>query len=102
VIVDAAFLHRDEREIFRQLAARMHAPFIIADMTADMGVMRERVRLRQERGQDASEADVAVLEKLAQSRERLGPEEQVMVLEYTDNAGFWAALEQRLAETAPT
>jgi len=101
VIVDAAFLRRDEREIFRQLAARMHLTFIIANMTADMGVLRERVRLRQERGQDASEADVAVLEKLAQSRDPLGPEEQVMVLEYTDNAGFWPALERRLAEAVP-
>ncbi len=101
VIVDAAFLRREEREIFRQLAMGMRVPFIIADMTADMRVLRARVHLRQERRQDASEADVAVLEKLAQAQEPLAPEERAMVLEYTDNASFWHALEQRLAEAAP-
>lgn len=97
VIVDAAFLMREERKKFRRLAQRLGVPFVIARMESDMPALRERIRQRQATGRDASEADIAVLEKLTQSQQILEPQEQALALEYKDNANFWAALEQRLA-----
>jgi aminoglycoside phosphotransferase family enzyme/predicted kinase len=62
VIVDAAFLEREQRDLFRDLAQRTGADFRIRDIQVDPGVLRERVKLRQAAGTDASEADLRVLE----------------------------------------
>lgn len=69
VIVDGAFLERDQRDLFRELAGRLEADFKILDMQAAPDVLRERVRQRQAQGSDASEADLGVLEhQLATAR----------------------------------
>ncbi len=60
-IVDAAFLHRDERAQAQALARELAVPFFILDCEAPMEVLRQRLLAR--RG-DASEADVTVLERL--------------------------------------
>ncbi|NJM12428.1 MAG: ATP-binding protein [Synechococcaceae cyanobacterium SM1_2_3] len=39
------------------------APFILLNCTADPATLRERVATRRARGDDAAEADVAVLEQ---------------------------------------
>lgn len=62
VVVDAAFLKREQRDLFRDLAGRLAVPFRILDVKADPDTLRERVRLRQAKGADASEADLRVLE----------------------------------------
>jgi len=61
VIVDAAFLKREERERFRELATSMSVPFAIASLQASDATLRARIRKRRN---DASEADISVLEKL--------------------------------------
>jgi len=62
-IADAAFLDRTRRGHFAALARDLGVPFMILDCRADESVLRERVRARQETGSDASEADLAVLER---------------------------------------
>ncbi len=62
VIVDATFLEREQRDAFRQLAERLHVAFNILDIQAPHSVLRERIEQRHQRGSDASEADLAVLE----------------------------------------
>jgi len=64
-IVDAAFLRRDERAEFAALAAASSAPFTILDCQGSLPLLRRRIEARQRRGGDASEADVAVLDRLA-------------------------------------
>ncbi len=64
-IVDAAFLRKDERTSFAELARAVGAPFAVVDCRAPLALLRERVRAREERQNDPSEADVAVLERLA-------------------------------------
>lgn len=76
VILDAAFLRRDERAAARALADELRVPFAILDCRAPPEVLRERLLAR--RG-DASEADVAVLERLQALAEPLAPEEQSLV-----------------------
>jgi len=70
VIVDATFLHRSQREPFRQLARELAVPFSILDLEVTPEVARQRLRAR---GGDASEADEAVLERQLQTYEPLDP-----------------------------
>ena len=62
VIVDATFLEREQRELFRQLASRLKVPLRTLCFKADSSVLRQRVVQRQREAQDISEADLNVLE----------------------------------------
>ncbi|HAF44039.1 MAG TPA: hypothetical protein DCK83_03640 [Gallionellaceae bacterium] len=102
VIVDAAFLKRGERESFCRLALEMAVPFAIASLYARDEALRERIRQRRN---DASEADVAVLEKLSAVQERLTPEESKLAASFTTaeapnsaaNTRAWKKLSDLLA-----
>ena len=63
VIVDAAFLRHSDRLTFASIADELAVPFVIIACSASESVLRERVSHRQSVGQDASDADMAVLEK---------------------------------------
>lgn len=63
VLVDAAFLRRTERQAFADIAVAQRCPFHILAPQAPLEVLRERIRQRQARGGDASEATPAVLEQ---------------------------------------
>jgi len=75
VIVDAAFLRRAEREEFRALAHELAVPFAVLACRAGPDLLRERVRERTARGDDPSEADIAVLERQLAGHEALGEDE---------------------------
>lgn len=75
VIVDAAFLRHSERAAFAALAATMGVPFSVLDCRAALPLLQQRVQARQAGGADASEADLAVLEKLAGADEALSDSE---------------------------
>lgn len=68
-IVDATFLQRQQRQQFQVLAAELGVPFHILDCQAPEAVLRERVQARAEQGSDASEADLAVLERQLSTRQ---------------------------------
>lgn len=70
VLLDATFLERRERQLARALAARLDVPFCILELRAPAAVLEHRVRARAAAGNDASEADLAVL---AAQRRRLEP-----------------------------
>lgn len=72
VVLDAAFLRHDERQAARDLAARLGLPCAIVACEAPLAVLKERLQAR--RG-DASEADVAVLERLRTAAEPLRADE---------------------------
>ncbi len=80
VVVDAAFLRRTEREAFRLLAEAAGAPFLILDFRAPLDVLRARVAERSARAADASEADLAVLERQITAREPLTPAEMAVAV----------------------
>ncbi|MBI1173664.1 MAG: AAA family ATPase [Sideroxydans sp.] len=75
VIVDAAFLKRVERKLFRALARQMQVPFAIASLHAATATLHTRITRRQTLANDASEADLKVLEKLQAIQEPLAGEE---------------------------
>jgi aminoglycoside phosphotransferase family enzyme/predicted kinase len=75
VVVDAAFLKRAERDAFRAIAERLEAPFTILEFRAPLEVLHSRITHRLARADDASEADLAVLEHQLEAREPLTPAE---------------------------
>lgn len=79
-LVDATFLHREQRDVFRALADRMHVPFVIFDCSAPADVLRERVSTRLAGARDASEATIDVLERQLLQYEPLSEQEAHHIL----------------------
>lgn len=76
VVADAAFLRRSERTGFAGLAESLAVPFTVFDCRAESLVLRRRLEQRQAAGSDPSEADVAVLDRLADMDEPLAESER--------------------------
>ncbi len=75
VIVDAAFLKRWQRRLFRDLASELGIPFIVVTFVAEDATLRERIARRLHDAHEASDADLAVLEHQLQTQEPLAPDE---------------------------
>jgi aminoglycoside phosphotransferase family enzyme/predicted kinase len=105
VIVDAAFLKQHERELFRQLAQELGTPFAIASLQAGVATLRARITQRQSDSNDASEANLAVLESLQEKQEALSPQERLHSVEFF-NEGDSSATEleawKKLTRLLPT
>jgi predicted kinase len=71
VIVDATFLARDWRQPFQALAAGSDIPWLLVSPRVSPETLRQRVSQRRHQGQDASEADTAVLEAQLATQEPL-------------------------------
>jgi aminoglycoside phosphotransferase family enzyme/predicted kinase len=104
VILDATFAQRQARDQARALAERLGAGFAILHFQASPDTLRERVRQRALRRDDASDADLAVLDMQLSQAEPLHADElgQVVVvdaeqpLRQWDSPDFWTPLLQRL------
>ena len=103
VVVDAAFLRRAEREAFRSIADKAGVPFRILDFHVPLDVLRNRVEARRVRGDDASEAGLAVLERQIAMREPLTPAEMTAAVTVDGTlphaAGAWWPARMRLDVT---
>jgi len=86
VIVDAAFLRRDERDAFRTLADAQGVPFAVLHCHAGLPALRERVAQRQAGGVDPSEADLGVLARQQAQGEPLAAEEAPFVFDLPTDA----------------
>ncbi len=89
-IVDAAFLRRDERAPFAALAHELGVPYTVLACHAPPALLRERVAARCARRDDASEADLAVLESLATIVEPLDADERAAAIDI-DTGRAWDA-----------
>ncbi len=85
VIIDAAFLKRSERQRFQSLAREMGVPFIILFVQTESSLLRQRIQQRQELGNDASEAGLAVLEMLQTVYEPLQADELTVTAKFVNN-----------------
>jgi aminoglycoside phosphotransferase family enzyme/predicted kinase len=88
VVIDGAFLKRVERDRFRALARELDARFMLISCEAPADTLRARVAARHSAGGDASEADVAVLERQMQWQERLSPDERAASVSIDTRAGW--------------
>ena len=76
VIVDATFIARWQRDLLRETAKAHGVAFHILDLQAPVATLRERIVKRAHTGNDASEADLAVLQHQLESEEPLDTDEQ--------------------------
>ena len=86
VVVDAAFLRQSDRQAFASLASELGVPFFIAACHAPVAVMQERVSKRQQIGQDASDAVVAILQQQLATLEPLTSHELGSAVELDTNS----------------
>ncbi|QDU82404.1 Phosphotransferase enzyme family protein [Polystyrenella longa] len=92
VIVDATFLKFDRRDQFRQLARQLQVPFRILDFAAPDNILKDRIMQRNATQQDASEADLEVLQLQRQAAEPLRLQEISEVIRLGDSDTFSAAI----------
>ena len=80
MILDATFLAREPRLQARALAASLGVRFAILHFEARADTLRARVRRRTQRGDDASDADLKVLESQLRHAQPLQDDEREGVL----------------------
>lgn len=104
VILDATFLALEQREAVRALAGRLGVRSVLLHFEASASTLRQRVRARAARADDASEADLAVLEQQLAQAQPLRADELAAAYVVDAEAGTdvatdaqrWAPLLQRL------
>ena len=104
VIVDATFLKKSNRKLFMDLARSKNVPCRILHFSASEEVLIERVRKRYLAGNDASEADTAVLASQLDKVEPLTAEEEAVAIKINtggpiDGAAIAALLQSAMAGT---
>jgi predicted kinase len=92
-LVDATFLERWQRDLFRKLAADLQVPFVIVSFSASESTLRERITRRAIEGHDASDADLAVLDHQLLVQEPLAPDERANAVTYDSEAPLARARE---------
>lgn len=93
VLVDATFLSHAHRAQFVALAVQQQVPCRILCFDAPLDVLRERVKRRLRKGDNASEATLAVLEAQLKCREPLDATEQALAIRVdTSHPVDWVAL----------
>ena len=85
VVVDAAYLRRDEREAMRQLAARLGVSFSLVVCTASPAQLQARILQRLQAGNDPSDATLDVLALQQRVQEPLTPDEQGRAVEVAND-----------------
>jgi uncharacterized protein len=75
VLLDATYAQRSERTRVRDLCRQIGMPLLVIDCQAPQALLEQRVAARQQRGKDASEADLRVLHRQLAASEPLLPEE---------------------------
>lgn len=88
-LVDATFLKASWRAPFLDLAKAKACRCTILDLTAPEDVLRHRVKVREARGLDPSEAGIAVLEAQIASREPLTEAERAMAIRIHTHRPSW-------------
>ena len=79
VVLDATYLRRTHRDRLQRLAARLGVQRLILDFEADPEVLSRRLQKRSAQGDDASDADEAVLAMQMRTAEPLQPDEVEVV-----------------------
>ena len=80
VVIDATFLRHSDRERFRRFAENEDVPFAILDCHADAQTLRQRIADRIALGDDASDADLDVLDLQLASQQPLTAMELTQVI----------------------
>ena len=81
VIIDAANLKLQQRQLFIALAKSMRIRYFILAYQAEEAILNQRVEQRAQRGDDASDATVEILQHQLESHETLSEEEKSFTID---------------------
>lgn len=98
VIVDAAFLHREQRGPFASLAQEIGIPLFIFDLRASEAALRERIVMRARADSDASDAGLDILAHQLAQHDSFAAEELPDVLAIDTEAGLNMAAVRTIIE----
>ena len=87
-IVDATFLLRSHRALFGELARRLSVRLQVVYCDAPVSLLERRIQERHAAGGDASEADLAVLDRQLKHREPIEPMEALDVVKVSASATY--------------
>ena len=85
VIVDAAFLKKEQRQLFCKYAHTNDIPFLIMHCLSQIDLQRERLNKRALDARDASDADTEILMHQLKSQETLTTEERKFSITINNN-----------------
>ena len=91
-IVDATFLQRSVRDVFLAMGEDLDVPVLILDCRASAACIAERLQLREQQQDDASEAGVDVMQLQLTQSEPFTPREAQSVLAIDTEQAFDASL----------
>lgn len=80
VVIDAANLKPEQRQPFIELASLMKIPFYILVYNAPIEILKQRVTQRSDQGNDASDANLEVLEHQLENYQPLSREEELFAI----------------------
>lgn len=80
VIVDAANLKQQQRQLFIDLANSLHIPFLIINYRASIDTLRQRIKQRALENDNVSDATLAVLDHQLETYEQFTITEQSSVI----------------------
>lgn len=80
VIVDATFTARWQRDLLRDTARARGVAFRILDFQVPVATLRERIVKRSAEGSDASDANLAVLQRQLETEEPLAADERAEIV----------------------
>ncbi len=86
VVVDATFLRHAQRQQFFKLAQHLGVEFVILNFSAPKSTLQQRIIARDKSNNDASEANLAVLDRQLISQQKLQTEELQHTLDIADSS----------------
>jgi predicted kinase len=99
VLLDATFLKEKHRDLMRQLADTLQVRFLILDCVAPNAMLEQRIQVREEVGQDPSDATLQVLNAQRDKVEPLRNDERKVTLTVdTSQEDYVQALLRKLPE----
>lgn len=85
VVIDATFLRYGDRKSFFDLADDLHVPFIILSFNTPVDILKQRLYARMNAGNDASDANIKVLESQRENNDPLNVNEYKNTILITAN-----------------
>ncbi|MBF0256628.1 MAG: ATP-binding protein, partial [Gammaproteobacteria bacterium] len=95
-LIDATFLQQAQRQRFRQLAEGLGVEFVILDFDLPQAELERRISQRSAAREDASDADLAVLQQQIRHAEPLSAEELAQCLRLEQHQADAHKLQQLL------
>jgi len=87
-LIDSTLLDAAQRAAFKQLAHTNNVSFVILDVQADENLLKKRIQARQAAGNDASEANLEILQQQLKNHHALQADEADRIIQIDNQDGY--------------